>query len=195
MQTLSLSPRALDIDPTPANLQDAFHQMKDENEELRRRLQQVGADARQKDLASAELTNPNSSPSLHARLPEAVEDIISTFESLHFPGQNRNIVSSGPGPSCVSPNDLMSLLPIRKSSELLVRFSIHNLGWVHCALNAPIFLAQHESFWNALAMKATSALEDPSWLALYFAILAVCTHQFSSLGISILTRPRLGFTL
>jgi hypothetical protein len=195
MQKLSRNPRALDADPTPINLQDAFYQIKAENEELRRRLQQLGADARQKDIAGAELANPNSSPSVHARLPEPQEDMISTFESLHFPGQNHRIVPSGPSLSSVSPDELMSLLPIRKSSELIVRFSIQNLGWVHCALNAPIFLAQHEKFWNALATKATSALENPSWLALYFAILAVRTHHLSSLGVIVLTRPRSGYTL
>lgn len=57
------------------------------------------------------------------------------------------------------------------------RNEIIEIGWVHCALNAPLFVDQHEAFWNSLNSKNVEVLQDHSWMALYLSVLSVSCNR------------------
>ncbi|KAH7309983.1 hypothetical protein BKA65DRAFT_414326 [Rhexocercosporidium sp. MPI-PUGE-AT-0058] len=108
------------------------------------------------------------------------ENFLSTFQELESPSSK---VASPSAPSLgrgVSRGTgyLFSILPNPASSEAIVRFSLENLGWVHCALNAPEFLAQHENFWTGVQAKDSQVLEDHGWIALYLSVISVGIYFF-----------------
>jgi hypothetical protein len=108
------------------------------------------------------------------------EDIISTFHGLHVES-TPNSSSPGQRNSCNnrSSDYLLSLLPIRESSEQVARFSLETSGWIHCALNVPRFLKEHERFWNALSTRGFHVLDDHSWIALYLSVLCVSNSSMT----------------
>lgn len=71
-----------------------------------------------------------------------------------------------------STDPIFLLLPSRDISEQLVTFSLRTLGWLHGAVHAPEFIAEHEAFWNGIHSGVAFDIKDRPWLALYFALLA-----------------------
>ncbi|KAF2845602.1 hypothetical protein T440DRAFT_472514 [Plenodomus tracheiphilus IPT5] len=65
------------------------------------------------------------------------------------------------------------LLPTREASHQIVTFSLRTLGWLHCAVNADAFLAEHREFWELIQIGAGLAGERRPWLILYLSLLAV----------------------
>ena len=68
---------------------------------------------------------------------------------------------------------LQAYLPSRSISAQLVYFALRQLSWIHCALHASDFLQQHDHFWSAIEAGDTTIFAQHSWLAIYFAVLAV----------------------
>ncbi|KAI8680523.1 Zn(2)-C6 fungal-type domain-containing protein [Fusarium keratoplasticum] len=65
-------------------------------------------------------------------------------------------------------------LPSRITSTRVVRFVLDQLGWLHCALNASEFEAEHEKFWDLLESQSPYQQEPgASFSCVYLAILSV----------------------
>jgi hypothetical protein len=116
-------------------------------------------------------------------LPEVEEGVLDTFDILHLGLQPDGLTSAASfAPEPASGRlDLLSLLPIRKSSEKIVRFSLEMLGWIHCALSPQDFLLEHDQFWSALEAHDRTVLSNHTWTALYLSVLAVCYAQLPRL--------------
>ena len=110
---------------------------------------------------------------------EPPEDIVTTFEGLHLGGGPEDSTQETPGDPVFSDN-ILYLLPIRESSLKIVQFSLGTLGWVHCALNAPKFLAEHDLFWNGLESNHRKGLENHGWITVYLSVLAVSPSLLST---------------
>lgn len=67
---------------------------------------------------------------------------------------------------------------------------MENLGWIHCALNAPGFIKQHEIFWDALSPHDLHVLDDHSWIALYLSVL--CVSPFAAIVTPVLKELQIG---
>lgn len=104
------------------------------------------------------------------------EDIHDTFDTLHLGSQSDATSLRTPlgFDSLHKFPDLISLLPIRTSSERLIRFSLGILGWIHCAVDAPKFIEEHDAFWSGLESHNREATSNHSWIAVYMSVLAVC---------------------
>lgn len=143
-----------------------------ENEALRTRNKQVEAL-----LSSAGIVN--SRQDSHHILPthdiQVSVEINSTFDGLHLGAcpASDSCIQSQLSYSHHEHADLFHLLPIRSSSDRLVRLSLGMLGWVHCALSVPKFLREHDNFWNSLISKDQGYLFDHSWMGIYLSVIAV----------------------
>jgi len=135
-----------------------------ENLALRSRVEQLEAL-----LATSHL--PLSSP--NNRPPEPPEDIFTTFERLHLGGSEENTIQGTVLEPTIYDDQILSLLPIRESSLKIVHFSLGALGWVHCALDVPRFMTEHDAFWNGLEVNDRKALQNHGWMAVYLSVLAV----------------------
>jgi len=67
---------------------------------------------------------------------------------------------------------LYLLLPSRAASTRIVQWSLHTLGWIHCALRADVFIQEHEELWNKIEHGNTVEDEQRPWFALYLAVLS-----------------------
>ncbi|EOA85090.1 uncharacterized protein SETTUDRAFT_137453 [Exserohilum turcica Et28A] len=68
---------------------------------------------------------------------------------------------------------LFLLLPSQDASLGLVTFSLQKLGWLHCAINADVFVKEHEDFWHNAQLGASITREQRPWISVYFSVLAV----------------------
>lgn len=162
--------RAVDEAPATGNIRP-IEDLENEKKGLHARIQHLEALLFQKEQESPRTLGAALDLSItpEASLPQ--DDILHSFQDLHVdtPPSSQNL----PATLGESNDELLMLLPIRKSSEQIVRFSLEVLGWIHCALNARDFLDQHEKFWAALHPQHLDGLEDHSWMALYLSILCV----------------------
>jgi hypothetical protein len=113
----------------------------------------------------------------------ANEDLQDTFDNLHLGLQPEILAPGSPitSGSLSEFSDLLTLLPVRRSSESIIRFSLSMLGWIHCALNAPAFLLEHDRFWSALEAHDRTVLSNHTWIAVYMSVLAVSHAPHSEL--------------
>jgi hypothetical protein len=65
------------------------------------------------------------------------------------------------------------LLPSPQSSTALIAHDETANSWVHYALEYPRFAQQHSAFLAQLEHGSPLAAVNPSWLAVYFAVIAV----------------------
>jgi hypothetical protein len=159
------------LDPLP-NTSSTVPDLVNENALLRARIDQLEAlVAISKDEGHSPISTSRANDTPFG--PRPPEDIVTAFEGLHL----GDPVKEWSKYSTLQPEGLtrhvLSLLPIRQSSVKIVRFSLAALGWVHCALNGPRFLAEHDAFWNRLEVNDRNALENHGWMAVYFGVLAV----------------------
>jgi hypothetical protein len=68
-------------------------------------------------------------------------------------------------------NDI--ILPNRQQSTDLIRHGKLWTSWIHCAVYYREFDVSHDHFWDSTEAKGTLQQQNPSWLAIYFALLAV----------------------
>jgi hypothetical protein len=76
------------------------------------------------------------------------------------------------------------LLPGISCSDALIRHDEAWNSWVHYALEYPRFAREHSNFMASLDKGATLQSMDPSWLAIYFAVITVrssCPTSITSL--------------
>lgn len=64
-------------------------------------------------------------------------------------------------------------LPSRSQSLKLIQHGKLWTSWIHCAIDYREFEASHENFWDHLESGGTIQQRNPSWLAIYFGLLAV----------------------
>jgi hypothetical protein len=71
------------------------------------------------------------------------------------------------------------LVPIRQCSQRLIEHDKRWNSWIHYAVEYPQFESEHEAFMDRWETGAPLSDEDPSWLAIYFAIITViiCSHS------------------
>lgn len=74
-------------------------------------------------------------------------------------------------------NDI--ILPKRQQSTDLIRHGKLWTSWIHCAVYYREFDVSHEHFWNSIEANGTLQQQNTSWLAIYFALLAVRLPPFS----------------
>lgn len=161
--------RALDPLPDTAS---SIADLVDENRLLRTRIEQLEA-LLAVDQSAGRSPISTSSANDKASTPQPPEDIVAIFEGLHLGHPVNTQPRSLHISTDVSVQHVLSLLPIRQSSLKIVRFSLAALGWVHCALNGPRFLAEHDAFWNSLGSNDQRAMDNHGWMAVYFSVLAV----------------------
>lgn len=105
---------------------------------------------------------------------QELETLQSAFEDINL---GIRAHSGTPNESFLSPRPQLSqqmwLLPSQNTSLKIVRFALNELGWIHCALRASVFWQEHETFWTSLQVYNFDALTQHSWMATYFAVLAV----------------------
>ncbi|RDW69864.1 hypothetical protein BP6252_08884 [Coleophoma cylindrospora] len=145
-----------------------------ENEGLRSRIQHLEAllqREKAKNRPACSDAPRTSNATADPGMPQ--EDILSTFQGLHVENASPLSSQGSPDPQNEWNDRLLSILPIKRSSDQIIRFSLETLGWHHCALNASTFLAQHERFWDAMKSRDLSILQDHSWMGLYLGVLCV----------------------
>lgn len=167
--------RAVDEAPDLPNA-TPFEDLEKENKGLHARIQHLEVLLLKQKLESPETPFAALCPATSSRSSLPQDDILHSFQNLHVDTpRSPHTLRASVGESG---EELLMLLPIRKSSEKIVRFSLEALGWIHCALNAPDFLDQHEMFWDTLYPQHLDSLEDHSWMALYLSVLCVSCIAF-----------------
>lgn len=149
-----------------------------ENTGLRGRIQQLEDLLSQVGVENSNAGSVSTSPADSMNRDQPHEEIISTFETLHMttssePLNHRSLSNQG------SPHiDVLYLLPCQESSERIIRHSLDLVGWVHCGVNVPRFLAEHDEFWASLPDNKAYKRLNHHWLAIYLSILSVCFLDF-----------------
>ncbi|KAJ5029411.1 hypothetical protein J3E72DRAFT_232471 [Bipolaris maydis] len=144
--------------------------------------------ALQAQIAELETALALSKPCGHSRTSEStdytqpaatLEDLVPAFEQFDLgirvgaaarAGAEKAILNGLYEPAA---DPLFLLLPSRDASLGIVTFSLQTLGWIHCAVNANDFLAEHHDFWKNVELGTGIKPEQRPWVALYFAVLAV----------------------
>lgn len=85
--------------------------------------------------------------------------------SLVFPSQFISVVQTW--------DDIY--LPSQAQSLKLIQHGKLWTSWIHCAVNYAKFEAEHQRFWEFLESGGRLRERNASWLAIYFALLAVST--------------------
>jgi hypothetical protein len=172
--TTSLLSCSSALDPVPALSSSDQEQLLSENISLRARVEQLET------LLNHDRGSRPSIPDLSPAVvdpPEPPEDIVTTFEGLHLGGPGNDLPQGPSRPAAPSNENILSLFPIRESSLKIVEFSLSTLGWVHCSLNAPRFLTDHNTFWDSLEANDRTVLYNHGWLAVYLSVLAVSPSE------------------
>ncbi|KAK1919025.1 hypothetical protein P3342_001155 [Pyrenophora teres f. teres] len=147
---------------------------------------QIGALRAQ--IAELETALALSKPCAHSRTSEStdysqpaasLEDLVPAFEQFDIgiktstaarDGAEKEIADRLYGPAA---DPTFLLLPSKDASLQLVNYSLQTLGWLHCAVNADVFLEEHEDFWQTTQLGTGIPRERRPWLIVYFAVLAV----------------------
>jgi hypothetical protein len=106
------------------------------------------------------------------------DEILTVFHDLHVDSHPKSLQVEFSAKGMPRHEYIFSILPIRNSSEKIVHFSLQELGWCHCSMNAPAFLAQHNAFWDSWSAGDGTVLEDHSWMALYLSVLCVSSTLY-----------------
>jgi hypothetical protein len=169
------------VDSTPSDGLDRSEDLLNENLLLRARVKQLESLIATESDAGVNLRGENSTGNHFTSSPQLPEDVVTIFEGLHLGQSAKEIPDNITIVSDAADERILSLLPIRESSLKIVRFSLAVLGWVHCAVNVPKFLSEHDAFWNYLEANNKIALRNHGWLPVYLSILAVSPSNLSSL--------------
>jgi hypothetical protein len=117
-------------------------------------------------MMSSSEANPRSTTSkLNARTL-STDDMINhpqKLMALVFPSQFISVVHTW--------DDICS--PNRSQSFKLLEHGKLWTSWIHCAIYYPEFEAAHEDFWRFLELGGVVRQRNPSWLAIYYGLLAV----------------------
>lgn len=117
-------------------------------------------------LALERVSTPQDGEAEHPAPQPAVDEDFDTFEGRLFGPRNEQF----PSVRNKWPN---IILPSQSCSMALVEFDRIWNSWVHAALDHPMFEIEHVQFWAKLESGDSIDIMDPSWLALYFSVIAV----------------------
>jgi hypothetical protein len=149
-------------------------------------LRQRGA--LQAQVAELETALALSKPCAHSRAststdysqPSAsLEDLVPAFEQFDVGLKNDNVTQSTTVKDIAdklyqpTTDPIPLLLPERDASLQIVTFSLHTLGWLHCAVDPDAFLKEHDDFWRNAQLGIGLQREHRPWLTVYLALLAV----------------------
>ncbi|CAN9430967.1 unnamed protein product [Alternaria alternata] len=138
-------------------------------------------------IAELETALALSKPCAHSRTSEStdysapsasLEDLVPAFEQFDIgittngprEGGEKDLIDSLYEPAA---DPIYLLLPSKDASVQLVTFSLHRLGWLHCAVDADVFFGEHEDFWQGTQLGTGIERERRPWLVVYLAVLAV----------------------
>ncbi|GMF69602.1 unnamed protein product [Aspergillus oryzae] len=172
---------AVDEDVSDDSATGTASRLLEENISLKMRIRQLESVLSRPEMLKVEANIPRRTAAVEDF--QSSESILSEFQRLPFqlsvePGQC-HADSTRPWDDHV-----MLCLPARHWSEVIVKFSLRELGWVHCALDASVFIREHDAFWDSLIANEGNSLRDHTWIAVYLSVLAVslcATFSFSNL--------------
>ncbi|GMG14625.1 unnamed protein product [Aspergillus oryzae] len=172
---------AVDEDVSDNSATGTASRLLEENMSLKMRIRQLESVLSRPEMLKVEANIPRRTAAVEDF--QSSESILSEFQRLPFqlsvePGQC-HADSTRPWDDHV-----MLCLPARHWSEVIVKFSLRELGWVHCALDASVFIREHDEFWDSLIANEGNSLRDHAWIAVYLSVLAVslcATFSFSNL--------------
>ncbi|CAN9154446.1 unnamed protein product [Alternaria alternata] len=138
-------------------------------------------------IAELETALALSKPCAHSRTSEStdysapsasLEDLVPAFEQFDIgittngprEGGEKDLIDSLYEPAA---DPIYLLLPSKDASVQLVTFSLHRLGWLHCAVDADVFFGEHKDFWQSTQLGTGIERERRPWLVVYLAVLAV----------------------
>ncbi|KAH8679513.1 hypothetical protein BGZ60DRAFT_400172 [Tricladium varicosporioides] len=155
------------------DLQTRCTELENENKGLQARIQHLEAIIKQGDLPQSDfIANYTPTQNISSHRSDS-DEILTVFHDLHVESHPKSLQVEFLGKGILRHDYIFSILPIRKFSDKIVHFSLQELGWIHCSLNAPIFLAQHDKFWDSWNAGDSTVLENHNWMALYLSILCV----------------------
>ncbi|GAB1193464.1 hypothetical protein APSETT444_002680 [Aspergillus pseudonomiae] len=178
---------AVDEDVSDDSTSGTTSRLLEENISLKMRIKQLEAVLSRPEMLKVEANIPRRTAAVEDF--QSPESILSEFQRLPFqlsvePGQS-HADSTRPWDDHV-----MLCLPARHWSEVIVKFSLRELGWVHCALDASVFIREHEAFWDSLIANEGNSLRNHAWIAVYLSVLAVSLS--ANLSFSDLTSSQVG---
>ncbi|KOC13346.1 hypothetical protein AFLA70_89g003231 [Aspergillus flavus AF70] len=167
---------AVDEDVSDDSATGTASRLLEENISLKMRIRQLESVLSRPEMLKVEANIPRRTAAVEDF--QSSESILSEFQRLPFqlsvePGQC-HADSTRPWDDHV-----MLCLPARHWSEVIVKFSLRELGWVHCALDASVFIREHDAFWDSLIANEGNSLRDHAWIAVYLSVLAVGVYFIS----------------
>lgn len=112
-----------------------------------------------------------------AQVSASLEDLVPAFEQFDIgihpsplPVTEKEITDRLYSPAS---DPIFLLLPAKHVSLDIIVYSLETLGWLHCAVDANTFLAEHEDFWRDAELGVHFGPSYRPWFALYLALLAV----------------------
>ncbi|KAK6835746.1 hypothetical protein RU639_001786 [Aspergillus parasiticus] len=167
---------AVDEDVSDDSATGTASRLLEENMSLKMRIRQLESVLSRPEMLKVEANIPRRTAAVEDF--QSSESILSEFQRLPFqlsvePGQG-HADSTRPWDDHV-----MLCLPARHWSEVIVKFSLRELGWVHCALDASVFIREHDAFWDSLIANEGNSLRDHAWIAVYLSVLAVGVYFIS----------------
>ncbi|RAH51386.1 Zn(II)2Cys6 transcription factor [Aspergillus brunneoviolaceus CBS 621.78] len=137
-----------------------------ENLSLKTRIRQLES-VLQRPEAETEVFRPVPA----AERSHSLEKILNDFQRLPFGLLAESSHDGGVDPLRPRDDHVLIILPARHWSEVIVRFSLTHLAWVHCALEPAVFAEEHRAFWDQLMDTGNSRAHG--WNAVYLSVLAV----------------------
>jgi hypothetical protein len=139
-----------------------------ENQSLKLRIRQLELALSRPELAKVETaSSPVPPPD-----PQSSDRIMGDFLTQAFG------LSAEPAPKFANntrswENSVKLILPTRRWSEMIIDFSLVQLGWVHHAVDDTTLREEHDVFWDSLIENEKECLTNHGWISVYLSLLAV----------------------
>jgi hypothetical protein len=145
-----------------------------ENSSLRTRIKQLELALALPELRKLDTGISQSTSSPNPDL-QSSQRIMNDFQSQAL---GLFLDSTGPVDNSSWNNSVKLILPTRQWSEIIVAFSLVQLGWVHCAVDEASFMEEHDTFWQRLIEDEKECLKNHGWIVVYLSILAVSLSKY-----------------
>ncbi|OGM41154.1 hypothetical protein ABOM_009838 [Aspergillus bombycis] len=167
---------AVDEDVSDDSTTGAASRLLEENISLKMRIRQLESVLSRPEMLKVEANIPRRTAAVEDF--QSPESILSEFQRLPF---QLSVEPDQCHTDSTRPWDdhVMLCLPARHWSEVIVKFSLRELGWVHCALDASVFIREHDAFWDSLIANEGNSLRNHAWIAVYLSVLAVGVYFIS----------------
>lgn len=139
-----------------------------ENQSLKLRIRQLELALSRPELAKLETaSSPVPPPD-----PQSSDRIMSDFQTQAF-GFSVEPTPKIANSTRLRENSVKLILPARRWSEIIIDFSLVQLGWVHYAVDDTTFREEHNAFWDSLIEHEKESLTNHGWISVYLGLLAV----------------------